>query len=81
MQITLEERFGKCPYATAQSLISGKYWIHRAREESESEESEAILRQLGIEGDYEGIGNLILGYAARPAGDAAPRKANYICRI
>ena len=24
---TLEERFGKCPYATAQSLISGKWAI------------------------------------------------------
>lgn len=24
-QTTLEERFGKCPYATAQSLISGKW--------------------------------------------------------
>ena len=23
-QTTMEERFGKCPYATAQSLISGK---------------------------------------------------------
>ena len=24
---TLEERFGKCPYATAQSLISGKWAV------------------------------------------------------
>ena len=24
-QTTIEERFGKCPYATAQSLISGKW--------------------------------------------------------
>lgn len=24
---TMEERFGKCPYATAQSLISGKWSI------------------------------------------------------
>lgn len=27
---TMEERFGKCPYATAQSLISGK-WAGRAK--------------------------------------------------
>ena len=53
-------------------------WIHRAKEEFESEEGKAILKQLGIEGDYEGIGNLILGYAAKPAGHAAPRKDNYI---
>lgn len=24
---TIEERFGKCPYATAQSLISGKWAV------------------------------------------------------
>ena len=27
MDSTMEERFGKCPYATAQSLISGKWAI------------------------------------------------------
>lgn len=26
-QTTLEERFGKCPFATAQSLISGKWAV------------------------------------------------------
>ncbi|MBR1483582.1 MAG: helix-turn-helix transcriptional regulator [Ruminococcus sp.] len=26
-QTTLDERFGKCPYATAQSLISGKWSV------------------------------------------------------
>ena len=26
-QTSLEERFGKCPYATAQSLISGKWAV------------------------------------------------------
>ena len=41
-------------------------WIHRAKEEFESEEGKAILKDLGIEGDYEGIGHLILGYAAKP---------------
>ena len=53
-------------------------WVHRAKEEFESEEGKAILKQLGIEGDYEGIGNLILGYAAKPAANAAPRKENYV---
>ena len=56
-------------------------WVHRAKEEFESEEGKAILKKLGIEGDYEGIGNLILGYAAKPAGEAAPRKANYVYSI
>ena len=53
-------------------------WIHRAKEEFESEEGKAILKKLGIEGNYEGIGNLILGYAAKPAAQAVPRKADYI---
>ena len=56
-------------------------WVHRAKEEFESEEGKAILKKLGIEGDYEGIGNLILGYAAKPAGEAAPRKANYVYSV
>ena len=56
-------------------------WIHRAKEEFETEEGKAILKDLGIEGDYEGIGHLILGYAAKPAAAPAPRKADYVYRI
>ena len=44
-------------------------------------DGKAILKELGIEGDYEGIGNLILGYAEKPAGAAAPRKTDYIYTI
>jgi hypothetical protein len=39
------------------------------------------LKRLGIEGDYEGIGHCILGYAADDPKPAAPRKTNYIYRI
>ena len=56
-------------------------WIHRAKEELESEEGKAILKDLGIEGNYEGIGHLILGYAAKPENAPAPRKADYIYRV
>ena len=56
-------------------------WVHRAKEEFESEEGKAILKKLGIEGDYEGIGHLILGYAAKPENAPAPRKANYLYKI
>ena len=56
-------------------------WVHRAKEEFESEEGKAILKELGIEGDYEGIGHLILGYAAGPAAEPKPRKENYIYTI
>ena len=56
-------------------------WIHRAKEEFESEEGKQILKDLGIEGDYEGIGHLILGYAQKKAPAARPRKENYVYRV
>lgn len=65
----------------AHDLGVASCWIHRAKEEFESAEGKAILKELGIEGDYEGIGHLILGYAAEPDKEAAPRKADYVFRI
>lgn len=55
----------------------GSCWIHRAQQVFDTEEGKALLKSLGIEGDYEGIGNCILGYAdgAEPA--ARPRKEGY----
>ena len=46
----------------AHVLGLGSCWIHRAREEFDSEEGKALLRELGVEGDWEGIGHLIVGY-------------------
>ena len=40
----------------------GSCWIHRAKEEFESEEGKQILSDLGVTGEYEGIGHCILGY-------------------
>ena len=65
----------------AHALGIGSCWIHRAKEEFETEAGKAILQKLGIEGDYEGIGHCILGYPAAPAQAPAPRKENYIYRI
>lgn len=48
----------------AHSLGLGARWIHRCKEEFETEEGKEILRSLGIEGEYEGIGHVILGHAA-----------------
>ena len=59
----------------------GSCWIHRAKEEFESEEGKEILKSLGIEGDYEGTGHCILGYADGPAPKAAPRKDSYVYHI
>ena len=56
----------------------GSCWIHRAKEEFESEEGKEILKSLGIEGDYEGIGHCVLGFADEPAPKAAPRKDSYV---
>ena len=65
----------------AHSLGIASCWIHRAKEEFDSAEGKAILKDLGIEGDYEGIGHCILGYAAQENKTAVPRKENYIYRI
>ena len=65
----------------AADLGVGSCWIHRAKEEFESEEGKALLKSLGIEGEYEGIGHLVLGYPAAPLADPAPRKENYVYRI
>ena len=62
--------------AEAQGI--GSCWIHRAKEEFESEEGKEILKSLGIEGDYEGIGHCVLGFADGPAPKAAPRKDSYV---
>lgn len=65
----------------AKGLGIGSCWIHRAKEEFESEEGKAILKSLGIEGDYEGIGHCVLGYADGPEPEAAPRKDTYVYHI
>ena len=65
----------------AHSLGIASCWIHRAKEEFDSAKGKAILKDLGIEGDYEGIGHCILGYAAQETRTAAPRKENYLYRI
>lgn len=59
----------------------GSCWIHRAKEEFESEIGKEILQTLGIEGDYEGIGHCVLGYAKEAPAEAAPRKEDYVYYI
>ncbi|MCR4628571.1 MAG: nitroreductase, partial [Clostridium sp.] len=60
----------------AESLGVASIWINRAKEEFESDFGKNILKRLGIEGEYEGIGHCALGYAASPAKEASPRKEN-----
>ena len=63
----------------AEALGVNSCWIHRAKEEFESEEGKAMLKAWGIEGDYEGIGHCVLGYGEKVP--AKPRKDNYIYRV
>ncbi len=62
----------------AESLGVASIWIHRAKEEFESDFGKNILKKLGIEGDYEGIGHCALGYTDGSPQDAAPRKDDYV---
>ncbi|MBQ8685290.1 MAG: nitroreductase [Clostridia bacterium] len=64
----------------AHSLGLGACWIHRAKETFETDEGKAILKEIGIEGDYEGIGNCIVGYSDMVPADK-PRRENRVYYI
>lgn len=65
----------------AESLGLGSIWIHRAKEEFESDFGKEILKNLNIEGDYEGIGHCVIGYKAEESKAPVPRKDNYVYYI
>lgn len=45
----------------AHGLGLGSCWIHRAKEEFDGDFGKGILKDLGIEGEFEGVGHLALG--------------------
>ena len=61
----------------AHAVGLGSCWINRAKEVFELPEGRALLRKWGVEGEYIGVGNCILGYADE---DPAPkaRKEHYV---
>lgn len=65
----------------AHALGIGSCWIHRAKEEFESEEGKELLKSLGIEGDYEGIGHCVLGYVDGEYPKTPERKENWVYKI
>lgn len=65
----------------AHELGLGSCWIHRAKEVFETKEGKAILEKLGIKGDYEGIGNLIVGYVDGEYPAAAQRNPGRLFKI
>lgn len=65
----------------AHAVGLGSCWIHRAKEVFESPEGKELLKQWGLEGNYVGVGNCILGYIKGDVPDAKPRKEQYIIRV
>ncbi len=62
----------------AHSLGLGNIWIHRAKQEFESDEGKNFLKSLGIEGEWEGIGHCALGFAAEENPMPPERKADRV---
>ena len=58
----------------AHSIGLGSIWIHRAKEEFETDAYRQMLKDLGIEGSWEGIGHCALGYIEGEVPEAAPRR-------
>jgi len=58
----------------AHSLGLGSIWIHRAKEEFEQEEWKKLLADLGVQGEWEGIGHCAVGYIDGEPPKPAPRK-------
>lgn len=61
----------------ANSFGIGSCWVHRAKEEFETEEGKEILKKIGLDENYEGIGHCILGYPLEVPNEK-PRKEKYI---
>ena len=65
----------------AHSLGLGACWIHRAKETFETEYGKELLRSLGIEGEYEGVGNCVVGYPKGDLPQVKPCKENRVYYI
>ena len=62
----------------AHALGLGSIWIHRAREEFERDDYKQLLKDLGVEGEWEGIGHCAVGYIDGDAPKPAKRKENRV---
>lgn len=62
----------------AHELGLGSCWINRAKEEFETEWGQNLLKSIGVEGNYEGIGHCALGYAEGEYPKAARRRKNRV---
>ena len=62
----------------AHAIGLGSCWINRARETFELPEGRELLKKWGVEGDWTGVGNCILGYADGDAPAPAKRRDGYV---
>jgi len=62
----------------AYAMDLGSCWINRATELFAMPEGKALLEKWGIEGEYIGIGNCILGYPDQEHPEMKPRKEKYV---
>ena len=65
----------------ADSMGLASCWIHRAKEEFEMDEYKQLLKSLGIEGEWEGIGHCAIGYPDMAKPSVPPRKENRVYYI
>lgn len=62
----------------AHALGLGSIWINRAKEEFEMPEYQQLLKDLGIEGQWEGIGHCAVGYPDGALPKAPERKPHRV---
>ena len=62
----------------AYSIGVDSCWIHRAKEVFELEEYQNLLSELGVNGEYEGIGHCVVGYIDEDYPTAPKRKENRV---
>ena len=58
----------------AHALGLGGIWINRAKEEFDMPEYQQVLKDLGVEGEWEGVGHCCVGYIDGDMPAPAPRK-------
>jgi nitroreductase len=62
----------------AHSLGLGSIWINRAYQEFERDDYKKLLKDIGIEGEWEGVGHCAIGYIDGEVPEPAKRKENRV---
>ena len=65
----------------AHALGLGSCWIHRAKEEFETEQGQQLLQKLGITEEYVGVGHCIVGYPDCETPKTPDRKPNRVYSV